>query len=144
MRQYAIGKWAVGLNIVPSLPRDAFDHLFTSKMIDRRRSPRRCVCRQAVGQWQLDAARFPVELTDFSATGFCLSGPISAMQGRRMALHMECAETGKSTIRGKVQWSMKTADGHLVGCTFIDDDGYARMKSETIPNCGTDRSSSNA
>jgi hypothetical protein len=127
LRQEQDDTWSVGCNFVPQLPADALEQMFTTGLIERRRFRRDSVSGRAVAKWELLPGAFGVRAVDISEAGFCILCPKPGETGQRMLLSHG---TGDATItlQAKAQWCAKLERVYLVGCAFVDHQGYLRLK----------------
>jgi hypothetical protein len=127
LRQEDDGAWYLGCNFTPQLPPDALEAMFATGMIERRRFRRDSVSGKAVAKWELLPGAFGVRAVDISEAGFCILCPKPGQTGQRMLLSHG---TGDSTItlQAKAQWCAKLERVYLVGCAFVDHQGYLSLK----------------
>jgi len=126
--------FAVGCTFVPDLPTDILEKLFSSGLLERRIFRRRALKIPATAQWELDASSTDAFLWDLSEGGFCVLSPLSRPTGRRLLLTV-ATERGKVAIPAKTQWTLKVGEGYVVGCEFMNKEGYMTLSDlEAIAN----------
>jgi hypothetical protein len=149
LRQDNYGPWLVGCQFVPKLQRDVLEEMFSSGIIERRQFTRRPIQGRALAKWQLEPDLFGVQLIDISESGFCIRSSRPGQVGQRIRLSLEPAN-GTSTVQAKAQWCMKVDDCFLVGCAFVDHDGWVSLSEALygteahLPSLGPDVGSSQA
>lgn len=134
LRKDGKDSWLLGCNFVPQLPTDALELMFATGMIERRRFRRDAVSGRAIAKWELLPGAFGVRTVDISEAGFCILCPKPGQTGQRMLLSHG---SGNSTItlQAKAQWCAKLERVYLVGCAFVDHQGYLSLK-EAIGRSG--------
>ncbi|MBI3468394.1 MAG: PilZ domain-containing protein [Planctomycetes bacterium] len=127
LRKEDKASWLIGCNFVPELPSEALQRMFTTGLIERRRFRRDAVSGRAVAKWELLPGAFGVRTVDISEAGFCILCPKPGQTGQRMLLSHG---TGDATItlQAKAQWCAKLERVYLVGCAFVDHQGYLSLK----------------
>jgi hypothetical protein len=127
LRRESDSSWQIGCNFVPELPSDALQRMFATGLIERRRFRRDVVSGRAIAKWELLPGAFSVRTVDISEAGFCILSPKPGQTGQRMLLSHG---TGDSTItlQAKAQWCAKLERVYLVGCAFLDHQGYLSLK----------------
>jgi hypothetical protein len=109
--------------------------MFTSGVLERRRFRRDAVSGRAIAKWETLPGAFGVRTVDISEAGFCILCPKPGQTGQRMLLSHG---TGDATItlQAKAQWCAKLERVYLVGCAFLDHQGYLSLK-EALGRSGT-------
>ena len=119
--------FAIGCTFVPDLPGEILEKLFSTGLLERRIFRRRALKVSAVAKWELEATATDAFLWDLSEGGFCVLSPLARKPGRRLLLTVE-AENGRIEIPAKTQWELKVGDGYVVGCEFVNKDGYLLLR----------------
>jgi hypothetical protein len=64
---------------------------------------------------------------DLSPGGFCLLSQDPGDPGERVLLEREGEDAPQTLVTAKVRWQASTDEGYVVGCEFLDKDGYAAL-----------------
>ena len=101
--------WTAGCSFVPELSPAAQETLFASGLVERRIFSRQPIKLVASAQWELDPARFDVELLDVSTGGVCIQSPRPGKIGARMVVVVPAGDGREVPIAARAQWQI--ADG---------------------------------
>lgn len=121
-------KWALGCRFVPALPQESLERLFVTGLLERRFFKRSPLRLEVQAQWEMEAGFLPAMLWDLSDGGFCLLMPTPRKMGGRVLVAAGDAMQSV-TVPAKVQWEMHLGGGYLVGCQFINRQGYEALCS---------------
>lgn len=116
--------WYLGCVLNPKLPEKLLTDLAVNGYVQRRRDPRMPIDLPATmrGEGSLDSV--PVRLLDYSTGGFRLTSPHTATTGQRLLLRFGEGQQTSDLVVAKTMWQARTADGHQIGCTFVNRDGH--------------------
>jgi hypothetical protein len=119
--------WAAGCAFVPELSKDALEMLFASGLVERRIFQRHPNKLAASAQWELDPARFDVEVLDVSTGGVCIRSPRPGKIDARVVVHVPADDGRETPIALRCQWQIAAEAGYLVGCAYVNVEGHAAM-----------------
>ncbi len=116
--------WTLGCAFKPKLTEDALDQLATAGYANRRHHARFPLVLRATACWELGETNIPVVLYDASEGGFAMISPQLGGTGRNLLLHLCLADGTPASIGATIRWHRKTADGYLIGCSFINEKDF--------------------
>jgi hypothetical protein len=119
--------WTAGCAFVPELSTAAQEALFASGLVERRTFSRQPIKLAASAQWELDPARFDVELQDVSTGGVCIQSPRPGKIGARMVVVVPTGDGREVPIAARAQWQIAAGNGYLIGCAYVNVEGHATM-----------------
>lgn len=121
-------RWSLGCRFVPALPHDSLEQLFVTGLLERRFFKRSPLRLEVQAQWEMEAGFLPAMMWDLSDGGFCLLMPTPRTMGGRV-LVLVGDETHSVTVPAKIQWEMHVGGGYLVGCQFVNRQGFEALSS---------------
>ena len=119
--------WTAGCSFVPELSPAAQETLFASGLVERRIFSRQPIKLVASAQWELDPARFDVELLDVSTGGVCIQSPRPGKIGARMVVVVPAGDGREVPIAARAQWQIADGSNYLIGCAYVNVEGHAAM-----------------
>ncbi|HUY33126.1 MAG TPA: PilZ domain-containing protein [Pirellulales bacterium] len=119
--------WTAGCAFVPELSPAALETLFASGLVERRIFPRHPIQLAASAQWELDPARFDVELQDVSTGGVCMRSPQPGKIAARVVVFVPDGDGREVPVAVRCQWHVAAEGGYLIGCAYVNVDGNAAM-----------------
>jgi hypothetical protein len=120
-------RWTAGCAFAPRLPDEALGVLFSRGLLERRRSPRHAASGEGLIQWELESAQSAARLCNASVGGFCLESEQRGKAAERLLLFVRLPGGKELTIAARSQWQMRSGDGYLIGCCFVDNGGYPKL-----------------
>lgn len=127
-RQDLTGKWVLGCTFDPQLPEDAVKQLAAGKHLEQRRDLRHPISLEAAAYWELVPEKILVELKDYSTGGFSMLCQQPGQAGRRMLLVLQRCGGHEAIVWANVHWRLKSKEQYLLGCTFLNRQGYPCLK----------------
>ena len=64
---------------------------------------------------------------NLSAGGVCLLSQDPGEPGERVLLELEREDAPQVLVTSKVRWQVSTDDGYVLGCEFLDKNGYTAL-----------------
>jgi hypothetical protein len=119
--------WSAGCTFNPRLPEETLRSLFSRGLLERRKFPRQKVRATVSVQWELEPNRTAASLRNLSVGGFCLEASERGKPGERVLVFLEDADGKPQSVPGKAQWQMKKGERYVLGCTFVNNQGYPTM-----------------
>jgi hypothetical protein len=122
-------KWLMGVKFSPCMPMSVLETLLDNGVVERRLYRRQGSRIPVTARWESDPTNHPALLWDVSPGGFCLLSPTKATRKVRITPEGQahCA------VSGATQWEIRMAGGYVVGCKFIENDGFALLQSLDPP-----------
>jgi len=127
LRPAGSDQWTAGCSFLPELSTAALETLFASGLVERRIFSRHPKTLSAGAQWELDPARFDVELRDVSTGGVCILSPRPGKIGARIVLFVPDGDGREVPVAARAQWQMADGAGYLIGCAYVNVEGHAAM-----------------
>jgi len=127
-REEEDGSEVLGCRLVPAIPAGIFDHILRANHVDRRECERQLLNLRASGVWRLGDKPSLFTVTDFSREGFCVQTDALPPEEERLHLCVEDAETTHAVVIAQPRWTLKTDDGYVVGCSFLNPKDVHRFK----------------
>ena len=119
-------RWLLGCQLKPILPADLLAQLTTSRCPDRRNTTRQELQVELQGRSPTHPRPLNVRVDDLSQAGVRIWSPHPLQVGRRVRLYRE-EFTQRGAAEITVQWQCQVCDGHLLGCRFSGEDGFATL-----------------
>ena len=123
------GEWLVACAFRPQVPKHIFDTLAACGVLERRESERRYVSLPVTVRWELDEESDSARLQDFSDGGFSIVISHAIETGRRLSMVCEGSDGEPLEVRAKVQWTLRTPEQHLIGCSMLHDQDFGCLRS---------------
>ena len=123
--------WQVGCAFSPGLPARLFDRLAAGGRLDRRNAVRHEKILGLRALKGLGSRRELVTLRNYSRGGFCVSASRPARPGER--IHFCLEESKRLLLAATTEWQLKQGDCYLLGCTFVDENDFARLRDSCAP-----------
>ena len=120
-------EWHVGCILKPAVPTVVFDWFARDGRLDRRSTLRCEDTPELPGYAELADGGEPVTLRNYSQGGCCVSSSKLGKPGDRIQIFVEAPE--QAMIVAVVQWRLEMRDGCLLGCTFLDETDFARLRA---------------
>ena len=123
------GEWLVACAFRPQVPKHIFDTLAASGVLERRDSERQYVSLPVTIRWELGVEDDSVRLQDFSDGGFSIVTSYAVETGQRLSMVCETSDGEPLEVRAKVQWTLRTPEQHLVGCSMLHDQDFGCLRA---------------
>ncbi len=123
----ANGTWQLGCSLSPGLPDGVLDLLAAKGRLDRRLTSRDHESINVSLAWDLSTAPIPATLENYCQGSVCLFTAVPGDIGKQVRVIVK--ERMEVVVVAKCLWQLRVADGYLLGCQFINDDGFAQLCS---------------
>jgi hypothetical protein len=117
-------RWWVGCSFKPPIPPEVLEQFAEGGVLERRQYARQSVSVAAAAKWELDQGTVRAEIVDLSQGGFCLRSPVEGKPGERILLQLRSRDGQERFVPAKAQWQVENQRQFVVGCQFVDPDGY--------------------
>jgi hypothetical protein len=125
MRPAGPDSWYLGCVFAGELPDHVLPKLALAGYVDQRQDTRYEISLDACARQELAGDNvMTVRLVNYSAGGFRLFSSQPANTGGRLLLELHDTSGGLVRIPAKAVWQLDAKDGHYVGCTFLNNDGF--------------------
>lgn len=112
--------WQLGCSFGAPLPEEVMTKLAAAAYLERRKSERQLTSIVATARSELGGTGARVEISNFSAGGFCLRRAGSETTGDHILVEFKRPNESRATIHARVQWRLKIGRDCLLGCSFVN------------------------
>lgn len=126
-------RWWLGCAFRPEIPDAVLTEFVLGGYLERRRYAREKIALKTTATWELYCDHVPVWLLDLSAGGFCLLSQTTGGLGDRVLLRLKDDQQRVVLVTAKARWQVKSDDGYVVGCEFVDKHGYGVLRRIVDP-----------
>jgi hypothetical protein len=119
--------WWLGCSLDPQIPEELLRELSEDGTIERREHQREQVSLHTTVQWELNNETASAWILNYSRGGFCLLSQFAGKPGERVRFQLELDGQQVILVRGKTQWVVKSQEGFVIGCEFLEPGDYNVM-----------------
>jgi hypothetical protein len=135
VRQETAKTWIMRLELDSTASQAKFKSIFEDQVLDRREDRRYSIRGQATARWETSPGEVNVGLQDLSVGGFSMLTPFLPSRESHVFLKCNDRDGQPIEIEAAAQWQLELGEGYVVGCKFVDDESFLRLRDVV---CETD------